>query len=92
MSHQTSTAGLLSHLDGIMNCFLDGECFTVWTPLDEDAVIVVHVTPQTLVLLGVEVLGAPDQHGPVLSAASQVFTIGAQIQIFMTNVKIRSEA
>ena len=81
MSHQTSTAGLLSHLDGIMNCFLDGECFTVWTPLDEDAVIVVHVTPQTLVLLGVEVLGVPDENGPVLCAAGQVFAVGTQIHV-----------
>ena len=81
MSHQTSTAGLLSHLDGIMNCFLDGERFTVWTPLDEDAVIVVHIAPQTLVLLGVEVLGAPDQHGPVLGAAGQMFTIGTQVHV-----------
>ena len=74
---------MFSHLDGIMNSFLDGESLAVWTPLDENAMVIVHVAPETLVLLGSEVLGVPDQDSSVLSAACQVFTIGTQVQVFI---------
>ena len=76
---------MLSHLNGIMNSFLDGESLAVWTPLDENAMVVVDVAPETLVLLGSEVLGVPDQDSSVLSTACQVFTIGTQIQVFIMN-------
>ena len=68
-----------------MNSFLDGESLAVWTPLNENAVVVVDIAPETLVLLRGEVLRAPDEDSSVLSAACQVFTIGTQIQVFIMN-------
>ena len=66
-----------------MNSFLDGESLAVRTPLDEDAMIVVDIAPETLVLLSSEVLRVPDQDSSILSAAGQVFTIGTQVQVFI---------
>ena len=83
---ETGDLETISHLYGIVNSFLDGEGLAVWTPLDENAVVVIHAAPETLVLLRCEVLRAPDKDSSVLSAASQVFTIGAQIQIFIIEV------
>ena len=39
-----------------MDSFLDGESLAVWTPLDENAMVVVDIAPETLVLLRGEVL------------------------------------
>ena len=72
-----------------MDSFLDGESLAVWTPLDENAVVVVDVAPETLVLLRGEVLRAPDQDGSIFGAACQVFSIGTQIKIFIIKVIIR---
>ena len=69
-----------------MNSFLDGESLAIWTPLDKNAMVVVHVAPETLVLLRGEVLRVPDENSSVLSTAGQVFTISAQIQIFIIKV------
>ena len=69
-----------------MNSFLDGESLAVWTPLDENAMVVVDIAPETLVLLRGEVLRVPDENSSVLSTAGQVFTISAQIQIFIIKV------
>ena len=66
-----------------MNSFLDGKSLAVRTPLDKNAVVVVDVAPETLVLLGVEVLRVPDEDSSILGAARQMFTIGTQIQVFI---------
>ena len=71
-----------------MNSFLDSESLAVRTPLDENAMVVVDIAPETLVLLGCEVLGAPDENSSVLSTAGKVFSIGIQIQIFIIKVLI----
>ena len=70
-----------------MNSFLDGESLAVWTPLDENAMVIVDVAPETLVLLGSEVLGVPDQDGPVFSTARQVLTISTQVHVCSVFVK-----
>ena len=80
----------MSHLNRIMNSFLDGESLAIWTPLDENAMVVLHIAPETFVLLRGEVLRAPDEDSSVLRATCQVFTIGAQIQIFNVKVNISS--
>ena len=69
-----------------MNRFLDGKSLAVRTPLDENAMVVVDIAPETLVLLRSEVLRVPDEDSSVLGAACQVFAIGAQIQIFIIEV------
>ena len=66
-----------------MDSFLDCESLAVWTPLDENPVVVVHVTPETFVLLRREVLRAPDEDSSVLGTACKVFAIGTQIQILI---------
>ena len=71
-----------------MNSFLDSESLAVRTPLDENAMVVVDIAPETLVLLGREVLGAPDENSSVLSTAGKVFSIGTQIQIFIIQMLI----
>ena len=71
-----------------MNSFLDGESLAVWTPLDVNAMVVVDVAPETLVLLRGEVLRAPDEDSPILGAASKVFSIGTQIQILIIKFMI----
>ena len=71
-----------------MDSFLDGESLAVWTPLDENAMVVVDIAPETLVLLRGEVLRAPDQDGSIFGAACKVFSIGTQIKIFIIKVII----
>ena len=73
-----------------MNSFLNGESLAVRTPLDENAVVVVDVAPETLVLLGVEVLRVPDEDSSILGAACQMFTIGTQIQVFIIEIRNQS--
>ena len=70
-----------------MNSFLDGKSLAVRTPLDENAMVVVDIAPETLVLLRGEVLRVPDEDSSVLGTACQVFTIGTQIQVFIRNYK-----
>ena len=72
-----------------MNSFLNGESLAVWTPLDENAVVVVDIATETLVLLRREVPRAPDEYGSIFGAACKVFSIGTQIQIFIIKVIIR---
>ena len=81
---------MLSHLNGIMNSFLDGESLAVWTPLDENAMVVVDIAPETLVLLRGEVLRVPDEDSSVLCTACQVFPIGTQIHVFIIEIRNQS--
>ena len=71
-----------------MDSFLDGESLAVWTPLDENAMVVVDIAPETFVLLRGEVLRAPDQDGSIFGTACKVFSIGTQIKIFIIKVII----
>ena len=71
-----------------MNSFLDSESLAVRTPLDENAMVVVDIAPETFVLLRGEVLRAPDEDSSIFGAACQVFSIGTQIKIFIIKVII----
>ena len=71
-----------------MNSFLDSESLAVRTPLDKNAMVVVDIAPETLVLLRGEVLRAPDEDGSIFGTACKVFSIGTQIKIFIIKVII----
>ena len=64
-----ATIRLLTHLVNlcaVLNSFLNHKSLGVWAPLDKEAMVILHIAPQHLVLLLCKALGAPDQHRPVL--------------------------
>ena len=65
----------------IFRGLVDNVGLAVRTPLDFGGVVVGDVAAYTLVLLGAEVFGEPNEDGSIRGAAGQVLAVLAQIQI-----------